>query len=117
MQDLSLRLPAGVPLLNASNVTVRAGDHVLVTGPSGAGKSTLFRAIAGIWPFGGGRVSIPSGAKIMMLPQRPYFPIAPLAGAIAYPAQPGEIDAAQVADVIAAVGLPALAGRVEEEAH
>ena len=35
------------------------GERVLVTGPSGAGKSTLFRAIAGIWPFGSGRVTVP----------------------------------------------------------
>ena len=44
----------------------------------------------------------------MMLPQRPYFPIAPLAAAVAYPAEPGQFDAAQVAELIAAVGLPAL---------
>jgi putative ATP-binding cassette transporter len=52
-----------------------------------------------------------------MLPQRPYFPIAPLAAAVAYPAEPGEIDSAVVAELIAAVGLPALATRIDEEAH
>ena len=53
----------------------------------------------------------------MILPQRPYFPIAPLAAAVAYPAEPGSFDAAQVAALIAAVGLPDLAARIEEEAH
>ena len=53
----------------------------------------------------------------MMLPQRPYFPIAPLAAAVAYPAEPGTFDSAKVAELIAAVGLPALASRIEEEAH
>ena len=60
---------------------------MLVTGPSGSGKSTLFRAIAGIWPFGSGRVVVPNGARLMMLPQRPYFPVGTLAAAVAYPAE------------------------------
>ena len=62
-----------------------------MTGPSGAGKSTLFRAIAGIWPFGSGRVTVPADAKVMLVPQRPYFPVATLAAAIAYPATSGHI--------------------------
>jgi putative ATP-binding cassette transporter len=40
-----------------------------------------------------------------------------LAAAVAYPAAPGSYDAAQVAELIAAVGLPDLAARIEEEAH
>jgi putative ATP-binding cassette transporter len=115
--DLTVRLPDGMPLVNASDLTIHAGDTVLVTGPSGAGKSTLFRALAGVWPFGSGTVHVPKGAKVMMLPQRPYFPIAPLAQAVAYPAEPGEFDAARVAELIEAVGLPALVPRIEEEAH
>ena len=115
--DLALRLPNGMPLVNAADIALAAGDKVLVVGPSGSGKSTLFRALAGIWPFGSGTVTVPKGAKVMMLPQRPYFPIAPLAAAVAYPAEPGTFDSAQVAELIAAVGLPALAVRIEEEAH
>ncbi|MDO9411292.1 MAG: ABC transporter ATP-binding protein/permease [Pseudolabrys sp.] len=117
LKDLAVRLPNGAPLVNAADLTIAAGDRVLVNGPSGSGKSTLFRAMAGIWPFGAGTVTVPKGAKIMMLPQRPYFPIAPLAAAVAYPAEPGTYDSAKVAELIAAVGLPALAGRMEEEAH
>src|SRR5439155_6372131 len=44
-------------------------------------------------------------------------PVAPLAAAVAYPAEPGTFDADKVAELIAAVGLPALASRIEEEAH
>jgi vitamin B12/bleomycin/antimicrobial peptide transport system ATP-binding/permease protein len=117
IEDLAVRLPNGVPLVNASDISIRAGERVLVSGPSGAGKSTLFRAIAGIWPFGAGTISVPKGARVMTLPQRPYFPIAPLAAAVAYPAEPGTFDSAKVAELIAAVGLPALASRIEEEAH
>ena len=116
-KDLAVRLPTGVPLVNADDVSIRLGERVLVSGPSGAGKSTLFRALAGIWPFGAGTITVPKNARVMILPQRPYFPIAPLAAAVAYPAEPGTFDAAHVAELIAAVGLPNLAARIEEEAH
>jgi putative ATP-binding cassette transporter len=116
-KDLAVALPNGVPLVNATDISIGLGDRVLVSGPSGSGKSTLFRALAGIWPFGAGTVMVPKNAKVMMLPQRPYFPIAPLADAVAYPAEPGHFDSTRVAELIAAVGLPALASRIEEEAH
>jgi putative ATP-binding cassette transporter len=116
-KDLSVRLPNGVPLVNATDVTIKLGERVLVSGPSGAGKSTLFRAVAGVWPFGEGAITIPKSARMMILPQRPYFPIAPLAAAVAYPAEPGDFDASKVVELIKAVGLPKLATRIEEEAH
>ena len=116
-KDLTVRLPNGVPLVNAGDISIRLGERVLVSGPSGSGKSTLFRALAGIWPFGAGTITVPKNARLMILPQRPYFPIAPLAAAVAYPAAPGTFDAARVAELVAAAGLPALAPRIEEEAH
>ncbi len=117
VHDLVVRLPNGVPLVAAKDIAVRAGDHVLVTGPSGSGKSTLFRAIAGIWPFGSGTVTVPQDARLMMLPQRPYFPIASLASAITYPAEPGTFSTERLAEVLSAVGLPQLVERLPEEAH
>jgi putative ATP-binding cassette transporter len=116
-QGLSLRLPNHAPLLTSDDLALRAGERVLVNGPSGSGKSTLFRAIAGIWPFGAGTVAVPADARTMVLPQRPYLPIGSLHAAIAYPAPPEQFDAATVREVLTAAGLPALAGRLEEEAH
>jgi putative ATP-binding cassette transporter len=114
---LLVRLPEGEPLVAADDIAVEPGERVLVTGPSGAGKSTLFRAIAGTWPFGSGTVFVPHGAKVMALPQRPYFPIDTLAAAVAYPAAPATFGTDALAEVITAVGLPALAERLGEEAH
>jgi putative ATP-binding cassette transporter len=88
-----------------------------VTGPSGAGKSTLFRAIAGIWPFGTGTIAIPAHARLMMLPQRPYFPIGPLAAAVVYPAAADEFSPEQIKEVLTAVGLDRLESHLEQEAH
>ena len=116
-RNLSVRLPSGAALVNANDLSIKFGERVLVSGPSGAGKSTLFRALGGIWPFGDGEITVPKNVRMMILPQRPYFPIAPLAAAVAYPSEPGSADAGRISEIIAAVGLPALASRVEEEAH
>ncbi len=115
--QLAVRLPNGVPLLNADAISITAGEQVLVSGPSGSGKSTLFRVLAGVWPFGSGTVRVPKNATVMILPQRPYFPVAPLAAAVAYPAEPGTYDVERVAELIQAVGLPGLTARIDEEAH
>jgi vitamin B12/bleomycin/antimicrobial peptide transport system ATP-binding/permease protein len=117
VEHLDVRLPSGAPVVAAEQISFPAGERILVTGPSGSGKSTLFRAITGIWPFGSGRVSVPKDATVMLVPQRPYFPIAPLAAAIAFPAQPGMFDDARIAEALVAVGLPQLVGRLGEEAH
>jgi putative ATP-binding cassette transporter len=117
VDHLAVRLPDGRPLVDADNIALIAGDRVLVTGPSGAGKSTLFRAIAGIWPFGSGRVTVPIEAKMMLVPQRPYFPVATLADAITYPARAGSFNDAQLAETLTAVGLSGLLPQLHEEAH
>ena len=116
LENLEVALPSGRPLV-AANAAFAPHEDVLLTGPSGSGKSTLFRAIAGIWPFGTGAVTLPQGAKAMTLPQRPYLPIGTLEAAICYPSEPGTFDGARVRDILVEVGLPALAERLEEHAH
>jgi putative ATP-binding cassette transporter len=117
VEHLDVHLPHGEPLVEAKQIAFAPGERVLVTGPSGAGKSTLFRAFSGIWPFGSGRITVPKDAKVMLLPQRPYFPVASLAAAISYPARVGTFDNARIAEAIAAVGLPQWSHRLHEEAH
>jgi putative ATP-binding cassette transporter len=117
LEQLLVRLPNGTPLVSADSFSILGNQRTLVTGPSGAGKSTLFRAIAGIWPFGSGSIAIPAKAKLMMLPQRPYFPVGSLQAAIVYPAEASAFSSDQVRDALIAVGLPQLAPQLAEEAH
>jgi vitamin B12/bleomycin/antimicrobial peptide transport system ATP-binding/permease protein len=117
LRQFLVRLPSGTPLVAADRFSIRRNQRTLVTGPTGAGKSTLFRAIAGIWPFGTGVIAIPSGATLMMLPQRPYFPLGSLKAAIIYPAEPDAYSSEHVANALTSVGLPQLAPRLEEDGH
>jgi putative ATP-binding cassette transporter len=117
LEKLLVSLPNGTPLVTADGFALRNGERTLLTGPSGSGKSTLFRAIAGIWPFGTGSIAIPSQATLMMLPQRPYFPVGSLRAAIAYPADETAFSAEQVGETLGVVGLPKLALRLDEDAH
>jgi len=117
LRELLVRLPNGSPLVSAESFSLRGNERTLVTGPSGSGKSTLFRAIAGIWPFGTGSIAIPAKATLMMLPQRPYFPVGSLQAAIVYPAEASAYAPDRVRDALISVGLPKLAPQIDEEAH
>jgi vitamin B12/bleomycin/antimicrobial peptide transport system ATP-binding/permease protein len=117
LEKLSVSLPNGAPLVTADGFSIRSGERTLLTGPSGSGKSTLFRAIAGVWPFGTGSIAIPAQATLMMLPQRPYFPVGSLKAAITYPAEADAFSPELVGKTLAAVGLPKLALRLNEDAH
>jgi putative ATP-binding cassette transporter len=115
LDDVLLRLPSDVPIVTADGISIDPKGATLVTGRSGSGKSTLFRAIAGIWPFGEGRISVGKGKKLLVLPQRPYLPFGRLDEALAYPNAPEDFTAAQLADVLRDVGLDPLVDRLAEE--
>jgi putative ATP-binding cassette transporter len=117
LDDVDLILPDGRILLSGASVEIPPGARVLVRGPSGSGKSTLFRAIAGIWPYGKGSITLPEHFEGLFLPQRPYFPLGSLRDAVAYPAVRGTFSDEQIREAITAVGLPTICDRLDEEAN
>ena len=117
LDRVDLKLPGGRPLVEGATLDFRPGDSALISGPSGVGKSTLFRAIAGIWPFGTGEISLPRDGRVLFLPQKPYLPIGTLREVVSYPTPPGGIDDTVLREALEAVGLSALTGRLGEHAH
>jgi vitamin B12/bleomycin/antimicrobial peptide transport system ATP-binding/permease protein len=113
-EDLDLNLPDGRAVLDGASFAVAPGERVLLSGPSGAGKSTLFRAIAGIWPFGRGRVQMPEQARVLFLPQKPYLPIASLREVVSYPAGPGAFGDDEIREVLRQCRLEAFADRLDD---
>lgn len=114
IETLSLHLPTGRPIVQVSGLTLSAGRSTLVIGPSGSGKSTLFRALAGIWPFGEGKIATPAGQRMLLLPQRPYLPEGSLRTALAYPAGPDTFSDVEIQAAMEKVKLGHLADRLDE---
>ncbi|WP_144156304.1 ABC transporter ATP-binding protein/permease [Paraburkholderia sp. BCC1885] len=92
VSDLDLQTPQGRTLVSGLTLTLRPGERWMVSGPSGAGKSTLLRALAGIWHYGAGQVTLPANAKLFFLPQKNYIPPGTFRAALCYPAQPHAFD-------------------------
>lgn len=112
--NLTLALPDGREIVASDGFALSKGAATLLTGPSGSGKSTLFRAIAGIWPFGKGRVDVPDGQSALVLPQRPYIPLGTLRGAVVYPSTTDEFPDEAIRDALIAAQLPHLVDRLDE---
>jgi putative ATP-binding cassette transporter len=114
VEEVEVRLPNGALLLDGVNLAVGQGEKVALEGPSGSGKTTLFRVLAGLWPFGRGRVSLPRHARILFLPQRPYLPIGSLKEVLCYPDLPERHGDEACREALEACGLGSLAPRLRE---
>jgi putative ATP-binding cassette transporter len=115
LSNLCVTLDDGTAVVDDTDVRISAGEWVLVAGESGTGKSTLVRAIAGLWPWGSGTIEVAEGARLFLLPQKPYVPSGTLARAAAYPAPVEDFDTKDMAEALTATGLAHLAERLEED--
>ncbi|WP_420992754.1 ABC transporter ATP-binding protein/permease [Cupriavidus sp. 30B13] len=113
---LTLATPAGRVLARDLSFELAPGERWLVRGPSGAGKSTLMRALAGIWPYGGGTVTIPHGAKILFLSQKNYLPTGTLKAALCYPSAEDAFPDAVCRQMLTDCQLGHYCGQLEESA-
>jgi vitamin B12/bleomycin/antimicrobial peptide transport system ATP-binding/permease protein len=115
LENLHIALPDGTRIVAAEKLALPQGESALLAGPSGSGKSTLFRAISGIWPYGEGRIRIPEGANVMVVPQKPYIPIGSLRAAITYPAAIDTYADADIRTALVDVRLAGLAAQLDRE--
>lgn len=115
-RDLSIASPHNdLVILDKFNAEIQPGERVfLAVDPAVGGR--LFKVIAGLWPWGDGRVELPAGAQMFFVPPSPYLPIESLLEAVSYPSPPGAFGAEAVGQALGRVGLEDLAGRLEESA-
>jgi vitamin B12/bleomycin/antimicrobial peptide transport system ATP-binding/permease protein len=115
LDNVELELPDRRRIVEAKHLDLERGQSVLLSGPSGSGKSTLFRAVAGIWPYGEGRVRVPENARVMVIPAKPYIPIGTLRSAVTYPAVAGTYPDADIRGALVDARLGDLAGEIDHE--
>jgi vitamin B12/bleomycin/antimicrobial peptide transport system ATP-binding/permease protein len=114
-ENLRLTTSEGNIVIEDANTRIAKGERVLLMGPSGSGKSTLFRAIAGLWPWGVGRIMVPERRCMMFMPQRPYLPLGSLRAALTYPASARRFPTAALKDALKRCHLEHLLDRLDEE--
>ena len=77
----------------------------------------MLRAIAGIWPFGRGRIDVPAGVRTLFVPQWPYLPLGSLRTVLSYPAPGGAFPDTRIREVLQLLGLDHLTMRLDDTAQ
>ena len=114
---LEIKSLDGCTKLAEKHVRIDAGERVLVTGDPGAGKTLFFRAIAGLWPWGSGRIGVPAGTVPALMPRTPYFPPASLRNVLGQHGDGGKPTDADIKAVLAEAGLERLSSSLDREAR
>jgi ABC-type uncharacterized transport system fused permease/ATPase subunit len=106
LENLQVDSPVGRVRLQERRAVIRAGQHVLISGGPVEAKTPLFRALSGLWPYGGGRIVRPRGESVMYVPRgTPYIPRGTLREALAYPALSDRFGDRAYAEALEHVGL------------
>ena len=109
-ERLTLREPDGArTLVKDLSVSIPPGARLLVTGPTEAARVALFRATAGLWREGEGKITRPPLDEILFLPQRPDLPPVTLRDLLLVPGRAAPDD--QILAALRAVGLGSIAER------
>jgi putative ATP-binding cassette transporter len=100
-----------VPLMHELTAEIGPGEHVLIEGKTPIAHK-LILAVAGLWPWGDGKVTLPAGAKIFIATDRPYVPVGPLGEAVCYPMTLGVCVPDDINSALRRVGLGDWAGHL-----
>ena len=115
IENLHSASSAHADMLKEPKVVIEAGARVLVLGAPGTGKTQLFRALAGLWPWGSGRIFRPRGEQIFYLPRgTPYLPRGSLREVLAYPLKAENFGADAFTRALFRLGLERLAPLIDE---
>lgn len=113
-------LPGGRPLFSGLDLTVEAGESLVLLGPSGAGKSTLLRILAGLADLHGGELEFPGSPdgspRLAVVFQRPLlYPWLTVRENVAvggrFRATRDRVDTAHIDELLARFGIADLADR------
>ena len=104
----------GQTVVERADVAILPGERVALAGDPGTGKSVLVRAMAGLWPWGEGRIATPRDRSLSFLPATPFLPAGSLREALTYPTPPGAYAEADLRAALDATGADALCARLDD---
>src|SRR5262245_44625853 len=116
-ENVGVCSPAGSTELVEREVTITPGERVLVLGHQGAGKTLFFRAIAGLWPWGSGRIGLPANEPVTFVPRTPYLPTGTLRAVLSCLLAPDAYAEADLTAMLTKLGLGRLAGQLDRDAR
>lgn len=105
LDDVGISSPAGCTKLTEPHVVINPAERVLIIGKRGVGKTNFVRAVAGLWPWGCGRISVPPPETMMFMSQHPYIPPGTLREILAYPAHPSDFEDSDFVTALDRTGL------------
>jgi vitamin B12/bleomycin/antimicrobial peptide transport system ATP-binding/permease protein len=114
MDHLQISSPQVCLKLQETEIEVRAAERVLILGEAGLGETVMFRALAGLWPWGAGRIARLRTEPILYLPRAPYVPSGSLRDLLAYPEPAASFPAEAFAQALGELGLERLVPRLDE---
>ncbi len=117
LDGLAVAAPGGCTRLDERRITIAAGERVQITGDSGDSQTIFFRAMAGLWPWGEGRIILPGDEPFMHIARRPYVRAGRLRDVLAYPDDPDRFEPQRFEAALKAVGLDAFVARLDEVAR
>jgi len=112
-RDLCLANPDGEILVERLDATIHRGERVLIAGDP-AVTIGLFKAVAGLWPWGNGKILLPDDAGVVFLSQHPFLPDGSLESVLSYPREPGHFSRAELHHALECAGVAWLAPRLAE---
>ncbi|MFD1199408.1 ABC transporter ATP-binding protein/permease [Brucella gallinifaecis] len=113
IDNLSIAAPDGCLNLMEKDVVIQPGERLIVSGATEQDRSLLFRALAGLWPWGSGRIGLPAGDRIAFIPHAPYIPPGSLHDAVVYPLNAVDFSKTQVLEVLKFAGLERLEPQID----
>lgn len=117
LEDVGIRKGGEKAVLDQHEVEVLPGDRIHVIDKTRPGRNPLLAALAGLWPWGSGKVRSPSDMNMMFLKRQPYFPPGSLRAALAFPAEPSEVSDRDIKTALDRVALGHLSGSLDREAE